>query len=162
MPPTLLDATWCMVFFITGALLWVNRRRVRLSIPLLSLLLLACAIGRGHPWFQLAYFATLSYATVLVALVPRLPVIRHTDLSYGLYLYGWPAAQLVQMSWPGAPLHNMAYASLLALALAIASWFLVERPALSLKKSFAVHTPDASASAVEDTPGTHAAKAETP
>lgn len=162
MPPTLLHAIWCMVFFITGTLLWVNRHRVRLSIPLLSLLLLACAIGRGHPWFQLAYFATLSYATMLVAWVPRLPMIRHTDLSYGLYLYGWPAAQLVQMTSPGAPLHNMVYATLLALALAIASWFLVERPALKLKKSFAVRTPAASASAVEETPGTHAAEAGSP
>ena len=60
--------------------------------------------------------------------------IRETDLSYGLYLYGWPAAQLVQSVAPGGPWHNTLWATLLAGGLAAMSWFAIERPALRLKR----------------------------
>jgi peptidoglycan/LPS O-acetylase OafA/YrhL len=41
-------------------------------------------------------------------------------------------------------LQNTAWATALALSLAAASWFLVERPALRLKKRFGTRTPAAS------------------
>jgi peptidoglycan/LPS O-acetylase OafA/YrhL len=70
--------------------------------PLFALLAIA-ALARGTPWFHLPYFALACYGTLWLAFVPKLPVIRHNDLSYGLYLYGWPAAQLVQQFSPGGP-----------------------------------------------------------
>ena len=73
-----------------------------------------------------------------------LPIIHHTDLSYGLYLYGWPAGQLVQSFSPGSALHNVLWTTLLAAVLATCSWFLVERPALHLKKRFVARAPEAS------------------
>lgn len=140
LPEHLMNYAWCTAFFITGTLCWLQRDRIVPSGWLLLALLAACALARGTPWFHLPYFATLCYATLWLAFVPRLPVLRH-DLSYGLYLYGWPSAQLVQLYAPGGPLHNMAWATLLALLLAAASWFLVERPALRLKKRFATRKP---------------------
>lgn len=141
LPDALNNYAWCTAFFITGTALWVNRARVRLSWWPVLVLLGAAAMARGTPWFHLPYFALLCYGTLVVALLPRLPRIRHTDLSYGVYLYGWPAAQLVQSYGPGGPLHNTAWATLLALALAAGSWFLVERPALRLKRRFGTRTP---------------------
>jgi peptidoglycan/LPS O-acetylase OafA/YrhL len=100
-------------------------------------LLTIAALARGTSWFHLPYFALACYGTLWLAFVPKLPVIRHNDLSYGLYLYGWPAAQLVQQFSPGGPWHNVLWATVLAGALAAASWFAIERPALGLKKRFA-------------------------
>lgn len=140
LPEHLMNYAWCTAFFITGTLCWVQRGRIVLNGWLLLALLAACALARGTPWFHLPYFATLCYGTLWLAFVPRLPVLGH-DLSYGLYLYGWPSAQLVQQFAPGGPLHNMAWATLLALVLAAASWFMVERPALQLKKRFVVRKP---------------------
>ena len=61
--------------------------KLLIAAPLTALLLSACVVspdGRGR-------------AVVGVGIsVPTLPLIRRNDLSYGLYLYGWPAAQLVQ------------------------------------------------------------------
>ncbi|HVR82065.1 MAG TPA: acyltransferase [Luteimonas sp.] len=146
LPDYLADYAWCTAFFITGTTLWVNRARVRLSWWILLALLLAAALTRGGPWFHIPYFLVLCYGTLFVAFVPWLPVIRHNDLSYGLYLYGWPSQQLVQqfIAPGGTPLRNMAWATALALALAGLSWFLVERPALRLKKRFGIRTPAAS------------------
>lgn len=61
---------------------------------------------------------------------------RFGDFSYGLYLWGWPAQQIIQTTI--APSHwllNIALATPLALGAAILSWRLVERPALALKAS---------------------------
>jgi peptidoglycan/LPS O-acetylase OafA/YrhL len=57
------------------------------------------------------------------------------DVSYGLYLYGFPVQQL--MVWMGFGFAGSAIAALLAVtALAIASALLVERPALLRSHQF--------------------------
>ena len=72
-------------------------------------------------------------------------MIRHTDLSYGLYLYGWPAQQLAWMLPTGKTVFgNIVLATAIALACAALSWFLVERPALRLKKRWVAPSPQAS------------------
>lgn len=136
LPEWLANYIWCTAFFITGTLCWLHRERIHLRAwPLLPLLVIA-ALARGTPWFHLPYFAIACYGTLWLAFVPKLPQIRRNDLSYGLYLYGWPAAQLVQHSSPGGPLHNVLWATLLAGMLAAASWFAIERPAIGLKQRF--------------------------
>ena len=101
-------------------------------------------LARGTAWFWLPYFALVCYGTLWLAFIPKGPRIAHHDLSYGLYLYGWPAAQLVQLASPGAPLHNELWATPIAFAFAGMSWFLVERPALRWKRWFGTRTPVAS------------------
>lgn len=147
LPDYLANDAWSAAFFITGTALWVHRARVKLSWWILLALLLAAAITRGGSWFPITYFMLLCYSTLFVAFVPWLPMIRHNDLSYGLYLYGWPSQQLVQQAIApnDTPLQNMAWAT--ALALAALSWWLVERPALRLKKRLGTRTPTASPAA---------------
>jgi peptidoglycan/LPS O-acetylase OafA/YrhL len=58
-----------------------------------------------------------------------------TDLSYGIYIYGWPVQQTLVTLFP-----EMGGAGLIALSFVIvplfafASWHLVEWPALRLKR----------------------------
>ena len=132
----------CTAFFITGTLLWVLRERIRLSGLAVFGLLLAFAALRGGTWSHLPYFGLLTYSTLYLALRVRLPVIRHTDLSYGVYLYGWPAQQLAWMlPWGKGIAGNILIASAIALALGALSWFLVERPALRLKRRWVAKAP---------------------
>jgi peptidoglycan/LPS O-acetylase OafA/YrhL len=140
-PEWLANDFWCAACFTTGTALWLLRDHIRLSwIPVVVLLVLAAA-SRGTPFFVAPYFGLVSYGTLWLAFVQRGPRIAHHDLSYGLYLYGWPAAQIVQHFTPGGVLKNMALASVLAFACAAGSWFLVERPALHLKRRFGTRTP---------------------
>lgn len=135
----------CTAFFITGTLLWVNRDRLRLSGWIVLALLAAFALLRGTTWSHLPYFALLTYGTLYLALRPKLPLIRHTDLSYGLYLYGWPAQQLAWMLPMGKTIPgNIVIATGLALTLAALSWFLVEKPALRLKRRYVARAPEIS------------------
>lgn len=134
LPEYLVYLLWVTVFFITGTLCWVYRQRIPLSIwPLLTLLAAAVAL-RGTWWFGLVYVPLLIYATFYIALIPKLPVIAKTDLSYGLYLYGWPMQQLALLAGAATVATNTAVATAFAFACAALSWFLVERPALEWKR----------------------------
>src|SRR5262249_3977670 len=69
----------------------------------------------------------------------RLPrAARYGDLSYGVYVWAFPVQQLVASSigdrvewW-----HHLVAALPITLALALASWHLLEEPALRLKARF--------------------------
>jgi peptidoglycan/LPS O-acetylase OafA/YrhL len=95
-----------------------------LSVPLHQFLLLFPLFG--------------CYLALWLALTPLLPVIpaaRFGDLSYGIYIYGWPAEQATIWLLGGRAAWWQVFAIALpaAAALAFLSWHLVERPALSLK-----------------------------
>jgi peptidoglycan/LPS O-acetylase OafA/YrhL len=139
LPEHLAYLVWVTAFFITGTLLWTWRARVRLSWWTWLALLALAAATRGSVWFAAAYFAAVAYGTFCVAFLPRLPRIERNDLSYGLYLYGWPMQQLAFVAGATAVSANILVASALALACAALSWWLVERPALRLKKRLLAH-----------------------
>lgn len=141
LPEHLVYLLWVTGFFITGTLFWVYRQCIPLSIwPLLALLAAALTL-RGTWWFGVVYAPLLAYATCYVALIPKLPAIAKTDLSYGLYLYGWPMQQLAFIFGATTVLGNIVAATVLALICAALSWFLVEQPALAWKRRLVARLP---------------------
>ena len=135
---------WCAAFFITGTALWLYREHVRLSWVPVAVLFVLAALTRGTTWFVAPYFLLVCYGTLWIAFSKAPARMAHHDLSYGLYLYGWPVAQVVQTFSPGGPWHNVLWTTAIGLALAAMSWFLVERPALRMKRRFGTRTPQAS------------------
>lgn len=81
--------------------------------------------------------AALGYAALALAL--RAPALAPgADMSYGLYIYGWPVAQTIVHLRPGlAPVELAALSLACALPLAAASWRFVERPALRPARAMA-------------------------
>lgn len=144
LPEYLSDLLWVTAFFITGTLLWVLRDRIVLDGRGVVGLVAAAALARGTPGFIPAYFVLVAYGTLWLAFRGHRAWIRHTDLSYGLYLYGWPAQQLAFLAGATAVATNIAMSTAIALACAAGSWWLVERPALALKRrrsAFATAAP---------------------
>lgn len=136
LPEHLAYLAWAAAFFITGTLLWLWRDRIRLSWWACAGLLAAAVALRGSTAFAAAYFALVAYGTFCVAFRARLPAIRRTDLSYGVYLYGWPMQQLALLAGATTVWANTLVATALALGCAAVSWFLVERPALAWVRRF--------------------------
>ncbi len=99
--------------------------------------------------------ATVAFTAVLTLWVgalrwrwPQRLTTAH-DLSYGIYIYGWPVSQsLIALDIATTPL-SLAFSSLaLLLPLAFASWHIVEKPALRALPA----RPDGNASAGADAP----------
>lgn len=131
LPQHLVYLTWTTAFFITGTLAWVWREHLPLHGGLALALLALAVLSTGRALFVPAYFVALAYGTLWLAFRPRLPGPGRIDLSYGLYLYGWPMQQLALLAGAASVAANTALATVLALGFAALSWFVVERPALA-------------------------------
>jgi peptidoglycan/LPS O-acetylase OafA/YrhL len=123
--------------FAAGGALYLWREAARLSWLVAALLAAAAWGSAGTPLYKGLLFAFEAYGVIWLALAPGLshPALEpKADLSYGTYLYGWPIQQGLVQLLPGmAPLMLLLPAVALSLGLAALSWYLVEKPALSLK-----------------------------
>jgi peptidoglycan/LPS O-acetylase OafA/YrhL len=138
---------WLVGFFAAGMVLY-KLRHTRIFDGRIALLAFA-GLVLSVPLHQFILLFPLfgCYLTLWLALTPRLPVIpaaRFGDLSYGIYIYGWPAEQAAIWLLGGRAAWWQVFLIALpaAAALAFLSWHLVERPALRLKP--ATRRPSAS------------------
>ncbi|MGI4794058.1 MAG: acyltransferase family protein [Janthinobacterium lividum] len=124
--------------YLSGAVIhrtgiWKNRSP--LLIVTAAILLVA---GMSHPFTaELSVETAGAYLLFIVGFTPvRHPEARRLpDVSYGVYLYGWPVQKLLLLWWPIAPFLGIFALSLAgSLALGLASWFAVEKPALALRR----------------------------
>jgi peptidoglycan/LPS O-acetylase OafA/YrhL len=132
------------MFFFVGAVyaLYADVIVYRLRYAALAFgLLLAGMFSRelAHPAFAIAGSYVFFYVGQCSARgaqeAPRFP-----DLSYGLYLYGWPLQKLVIWYVPGiAPLAVFTLVAAASFAFAAGSWYGIERPALL--RSIAIREP---------------------
>ncbi|NMM78639.1 hypothetical protein B2J89_18415 [Acidovorax sp. SRB_24] len=120
--------------FAFGALLALWRDKIHISMaPALGALVLFLTLRQhSHAYylFYVALFLGLLYVCSLPAIVAlRLPA----DVSYGVYLWGWPMQQLLALYFPELGLSfNKYMAMLLATMLGTLSWYLVEKPCIRL------------------------------
>jgi peptidoglycan/LPS O-acetylase OafA/YrhL len=127
------------LLFLSGTLIFQFRHRIPLKWPLA--LAASVVVGATMPFMDGNYrlVAALPWAYLLLWLSARLPTRlgSRNDLSYGLFLFGFAAQQILAVF--GLPtlgwIPYVAGSVALAIALAAAGWFLVEKPAMRLKAS---------------------------
>ena len=141
-------------YFLLGALYNAPalRRRLHPGVAVAALLLLAALAP--HPIAsEVLLYLVLPYSALSLGL--RASAVGQWlsdkgDISYGVYLYGFPVQQLVS-HWMAAPHHtpwtNTALALPLILLLAVMSWRLIERPCLQFKPYRRAEGPTALAKA---------------
>lgn len=124
------------VMFLAGALLYRYRDVIpaRWSLVVVSLVIVLAA--SLLPNYRVVAAVPLAYAIIVSgALIHNKRLRLSTDLSYGVYIYAFPIQQLLVICGL-AFLNPIAFAIIAALAtlpLAALSWFVVEKPAISLK-----------------------------
>ncbi|MFL5167316.1 MAG: acyltransferase family protein [Microvirga sp.] len=123
--------------FAAGGVLYLWSDKLPVSWIIAVSLLAATWLAAGTPLYKALLFAFESYGVIWLALAPGLshPALEpHADLSYGTYLYGWPVQQTLVQLFPGAAALSLLPPALaISLIVAALSWYLVEKPALSLK-----------------------------
>jgi len=124
------------LIFCVGAALYALRDRVRLSVLVVTAVLAAGLVLQGTPLYRAVLFTGEAYGAIWLALGPLAHVAPEpkADLSYGIYLYGWPIQQSLHALAPALPPLALLAASLvLVVPVAALSWSFVEQPCLRLK-----------------------------
>lgn len=134
----LTSALRLFAFFAVGVLAHALRDRLRTTTPLaIAAVLVVAALGAtSESALNLLSPVPLTYALLHIGGTWRTSIAAREDHSYGLYVYGWPVQQLLGMAGLGAlvpaPVFGMVSVAC-TLPLSIASWRLVERPAMRLR-----------------------------
>jgi peptidoglycan/LPS O-acetylase OafA/YrhL len=129
-------------YFLCGSALYVLRDKLPLRWDAAAVLVMAALVGlsidpqAAEPITCVA----ISYSTLVAAFAKLGPLSRfgaRGDFSYGIYIFAFPVQQMLVV-WMGrdtSPIVLTAVAFVLTLALAIASWFCVEKPCLRWKSA---------------------------
>lgn len=129
------------LYFLLGAIFCINRGQI--PVRLAGLAVLSAALGAMYfagnrgTLFNVCYAIWFSYLILYISFHRelKLPDLgKHGDFSYGLYLYAFPVTQTCIL-WlgPEKPWLILALVFPVTLVLAMFSWFVVEKPALTLK-----------------------------
>jgi len=127
------------VFFLIGMLCYHHRGDITIHpwwIPAIAILaFLSAWFGVLLPaLFVLLPASVLCWAVFGTRLMHRLT--PKPDLSYGLYVWGFPVEQLTaNYLHPKSPGCLFALVILLTIPLAFLSWYFIESPALKMKKA---------------------------
>ncbi len=125
-----------MFAFYLGVLAWIFRNHIPISGFVLAALAVAAFTGLGTRLSQPLEILAIAYFTFWVGSFhfgALTDAANREDLSYGIYLMGYPIQQAALGLLPGdhqSAWTNISVTMLIAVPLAFASWRLLERPAL--------------------------------
>lgn len=122
-------------FFAAGSLLYINRYAITLDARILGLLIICAICSYQSTTFDFACGVVLTYAVFWIAFARKIAVPAFVrDYSYGIYLYGWPVGQILVQKFPTLGPYSLCACTLaITWPIAAASWFLVEKPCLTLR-----------------------------
>lgn len=125
-------------FFFAGACFYLYKDRIRfsgLAASVATLMLLATLYWGQAAELGIALFG--GYALFYLAFRPIALIARFDmlpDVSYGVYLYGWPVQKLLLWYFPAmSPWTLFPLSCLLCLILGLMSWHAIEKPFMKLK-----------------------------
>jgi hypothetical protein len=125
----------CTVLFMLGALCALWSDKVLISNVWLAVIFLAANNYVRTPAFPPLFLIFTCYFVLCFGFSRFLSAIHLPgDYSYGVYIYGWPAQQLMATWFPHwSASQNAASALVFAMVLAALSWHLIEKPSLAQK-----------------------------
>lgn len=129
------------VAYLLGAVLYVFRHQVRISLPLgLAVMVLALAFGPTASFEIMLNFALAALVLLIgfADLPGRTFLSRSPDVSYGVYIWQWPVMQaLWYFGIARDPLTTMLWAIPISVLIGAVSWYAMEKPALAMKTPLA-------------------------
>lgn len=143
-PPLTLTEAWTIpqlavrsaIMFSAGALLYQWRDKIPARWSLVAVSVVIVLASSQLPDYRVVAALPLAYAVVASGVMIHNQRLRlRTDLSYGVYIYAFPTQQMLAvcgLAWLN-PIVFFAVSVIATLPLAALSWFLVEKPARSLK-----------------------------
>lgn len=125
--------------FAAGSAAYLLRQHIGISIAGAAVAAVIIVAANGTMFEQAVDCLAGAYLVLCFAALPLNRVRRLAaghDISFGLYIYGWPVTQVMLLGVPGlgaTPLLLGLCALALTIVPATASWLLIEKPALALR-----------------------------
>jgi len=133
-----LHTGWVQVsgYFCLGVFAQLYKEKIEVKHEVLIMLIFLTYISRLTESYFFLLAITIAYFCFWFAYrTKHIELEKYGDPSYGIYLWGWPIQQLTIFVWPEiTPWKNCIISLFFAIAMGYASWHLIERPALSLKR----------------------------
>ena len=144
LPPLTFPGVWTIpqlvvrfaIMFSAGALMYQWRDVIPARWPFVAVSMVVVLASSLLPDYRVLGGIALAYAVIVSgSLIHNRHLRLRTDLSYGTYIYAFPTQQLLAICGLASlnPILFFVIATTATLPLAALSWFLVEKPALSLK-----------------------------
>lgn len=126
--------------FSAGAMIYLYHGKIPARWSLVALCAGLVVVTGLLPNYRVYAAIPLAYAVIVSGALLKRPRLRN-DISYGIYIYGWPMQQLLAvagLTWLPAGMFFV-LATVATIPLAAASWFLVEKRAMRLKRRVQHH-----------------------
>lgn len=128
-------------FFLTGGCFYLYRNRIQFDKIAASIAFIVLLIGTFSRFGADLVLGTAGgYLLFYFALKPTHTLVKFNkipDLSYGVYLYGWPVQKLLLWFFPIFSPYILFFISVFGcLILGALSWYAIEKPLMKLKKEF--------------------------
>lgn len=144
LPPLTLTEAWTIpqlvvraaIMFAAGAICYQWRDVIPARWSLVAASVIIVVAASQLPDYRVVAAIPLAYAVIVSgSLIKGRRLRLRTDLSYGVYIYAFPVQQLLAVCGlaHANPLVFFLIGAIATLPLAAASWFLIEKPAMSLK-----------------------------
>lgn len=126
------DFAYIPFCFAIGGVCAIYKDKIKISLGLVVGLLILCFLLKGWEYHTYLTYITMFALAIYVAALPAIANMpRIPDISYGLYLWGWPIQQLVISQFPGLNFWlSLTLAFVFAALMAFISWHLVEKGAI--------------------------------
>lgn len=127
------DGTRFLLVYTVGVALYLLKDQLRITrLRVVLALVVAVALALLVPGYLVLGAPFLAYGLIGLGVLYATPRLQlRNDISYGMYIYGFPVQQLLAHSSTLRDLDLWTFSALtvlLTIPLATASWFLVERP----------------------------------
>jgi peptidoglycan/LPS O-acetylase OafA/YrhL len=180
LPPLTFPGVWTIpqlavrsaIMFSAGAVIYQWREVIPARWSLVAVSVVIVLASSQLPDYRVVGALPLAYAVIVTGTLLKNSRLRlRTDLSYGVYIYAFPTQQLLAVCGLATLLHPALFflvAAAATLPLAALSWFLIEKPSMSLKRRLRTKwsapvassadevLPAATADVVADEPATEA------
>jgi peptidoglycan/LPS O-acetylase OafA/YrhL len=146
LPPLTFPGVWTIpqlavrsaIMFSAGAVIYQWREVIPARWSLVAVSVVIVLASSQLPDYRVVGALPLAYAVIVTGSLLKNSRLRlRTDLSYGVYIYAFPTQQLLAVCGLATLLHPALFfivAAAATLPLAALSWFLIEKPSMSLKR----------------------------
>lgn len=135
---TMYGAPVLLMSFGAGACAYSWREHIVVRNDLFALAIITLYIAWSFHGAMAMGLLPMIYCTVYLGMrpLPRLGWLPEGDYSYGIYLYGFPIQQALVEIFPALKVWWALFpvAAVITIIVAVISWHVIERPALSLKR----------------------------